>query len=342
MATIREIAALAGVSRGTVDRVLNRRGAVSPETEKKILEIARAVRYTPNRAGIVLAAQKKNLRLGLIVFGQGNPFFDKVLDGAAKKAEELSCYNCNILTRRVGVDTDEMVRAVDALVEEGIHGLAIAPGNDDSMRHKIDALSERGIPVVTLNTDIEYCSRLAYVGSDYYEGGRTAAGLVHLVTAPAGAPVHVGIISGSSQILCHTRRIAGFRERILECYPQISVSTIVYNHDDDIESYRLTAALLASHPEINALYLGSAGVEGACRALMASGRQESIRVISHDAIAATEQLLRDGLIAATICQQPEKQGALPLELLFSYLTTGVRPESDCYYLDSDIRIRENI
>ena len=42
MATIKEIAALAGVSRGTVDRVLNNRGSVSPATAEKINEIAKA------------------------------------------------------------------------------------------------------------------------------------------------------------------------------------------------------------------------------------------------------------------------------------------------------------
>ena len=59
MATIKEIAALAGVSRGTVDRVLNDRGAVNPETAEKIRKIAKELDYKPNRAGLVLAAQKK-------------------------------------------------------------------------------------------------------------------------------------------------------------------------------------------------------------------------------------------------------------------------------------------
>ena len=51
MATIKEIAALAGVSRGTVDRVLNHRGDVNPQTEEKIMKIVRALDYKPNKAG---------------------------------------------------------------------------------------------------------------------------------------------------------------------------------------------------------------------------------------------------------------------------------------------------
>lgn len=74
MATIKEIAALAGVSRGTVDRVLNDRGAVNPETAEKIRKIAKELDYKPNRAGLVLAAQKKRLKLGVILFSTGNPF----------------------------------------------------------------------------------------------------------------------------------------------------------------------------------------------------------------------------------------------------------------------------
>ena len=52
MATMKEIAQLAGVSRGTVDRVLNHRGAVNEDTRKKVLEIAELLKYQPNKAGI--------------------------------------------------------------------------------------------------------------------------------------------------------------------------------------------------------------------------------------------------------------------------------------------------
>lgn len=62
MTTIKDIADLAGVSRGTVDRVLNNRGAVHPKTAEKIMEIVRALDYRPNKAGLALAAQKKGIR----------------------------------------------------------------------------------------------------------------------------------------------------------------------------------------------------------------------------------------------------------------------------------------
>ncbi|MBQ9136675.1 MAG: LacI family DNA-binding transcriptional regulator, partial [Lachnospiraceae bacterium] len=111
MATIKEIAELAGVSRGTVDRVLNNRGSVNQATAEKILEIAKALDYKPNRAGIVLAAQKKRLKLGVILFSVDNPFFDDVLTGVNKKAEELAGYNCTVIVKQVHFNIAEQLRA---------------------------------------------------------------------------------------------------------------------------------------------------------------------------------------------------------------------------------------
>ena len=93
MVTIKEIADLANVSRGTVDRVLNNRGSVNPQTARKVREIAQTLGYKPNKAGMALAAQKKKLRIGVILFGPENPFFQRVLEGVSAKAEELAAYD---------------------------------------------------------------------------------------------------------------------------------------------------------------------------------------------------------------------------------------------------------
>ena len=118
MATIKEIAALAGVSRGTVDRVLNDRGAVNPETAEKIRKIAKELDYKPNRAGLVLAAQKKRLKLGVILFSTGNPFFQDVLAGINEKAEELAGYNCTVITKQISFGVEAQLQAVKELLAE--------------------------------------------------------------------------------------------------------------------------------------------------------------------------------------------------------------------------------
>ena len=314
MATIKEIAELAGVSRGTVDRVLNNRGSVNPRTARKILEIAQALDYKPNKAGIVLAAQKKNLKIGVILFDTGNPFFDDVLEGVNRKSRELGGYNCSVLVSRVGFDLEAQLHAMDEMVSQGVNGIVLSPYNDPLICDKINELNAREIPVITTNTDIENSSRLAYVGCNFYRSGETAAGLMHLI---AGDEVYAGIVTGSSKVLCHT------------------------DSDDEFESYDRTLRLLKEHPEINGLYFAAGGVYGGCRAVLAAGRKD-ITIISCDKVSTTREMVLQGVIAATICQQPLIQGTKPLDLMFSCLTTGEKPEKEYHYTTVDIRIRENI
>ena len=339
MATIKEIAALAGVSRGTVDRVLNDRGAVNPETAEKIRKIAKELDYKPNRAGLVLAAQKKRLKLGVILFSTGNPFFQDVLTGINEKAEELAGYNCTVITKQISFGVEAQLQAVKELLAEEVNGIAMTPYNDERIRDCINTLYEQGIPVVTLNTDIENSRRIAYVGSNYTRSGATAAGLLQLMTS---GTVNVGIVTGSSNILCHTERIVGFLKTLEPFSDRIRVVDTVEIHDDEVESYEKTTTLLSKHPEINALFFAAGGVYGGCRSVEALGKKKAIRIIAFDLVPTTRQMLENGTIAATICQQPKIQGSNPLSLLFAYLTTGENPEKEYNYVAVDIRIKENI
>lgn len=338
MATIREIAELAGVSRGTVDRVLNNRGSVNAATAALVRDIAARLDYRPNPAGIALAAQRKNVKLGVLLFDTKNPFFEEVWKGVLEKEEELAGYNCTVFKKSVGFSAQEQLAAMEELEQQGIDGLVISPFNDPSVAVYIDRLSQKGIPVITTNTDIHNSLRLAFVGSDFYRCGQTAAGLMQLITA---GDVCVGIITGSSQVLCHTDRIKGFCDRISERYPRIRVVGTIENSDDDFESYDKTKSLLERHPEINALYFTAAGVYGGCRALIASGRKD-IRVIAYDKIPSTQEAMEENIISAVICQQPKVQGAKPLQLLFDYLMTGQTPDRELYYTAVDVRILENL
>ncbi|MFG6367338.1 MAG: LacI family DNA-binding transcriptional regulator [Lachnospiraceae bacterium] len=339
MATIKEIAALAGVSRGTVDRVLNNRGSVNPVTAEKIKDIAKALDYKPNKAGLALAAQKKKSKLGVILFLADNPFFADVLKGVNEKAQDLAGYNCTVLVKQIPINVDAQLCAIDELVHEEVNGIALAPQNDDRIRLRINTLYEQGIPVITLNTDIEKSKRIAYVGSNYSKSGKTAAGLLRLMTHDI---VQIGIITGSSDILCHTERIAGFTEALIPYQKRMHIVSIVETHDDEIESYEQTSKLLREHPEINALFFAAGGVYGGCRAIDSLGLAGQLCAIAYDKADTTEHFLQKGILSAIICQQPRIQGQKPLDLLFNYLTSGELPDREYYYTAVDIRIFENI
>ncbi|MCL2857453.1 MAG: LacI family DNA-binding transcriptional regulator [Oscillospiraceae bacterium] len=345
MATIKDIANLAGVSRGTVDRVLNNRGAVRPEIAERVHSIAQTLNYSPNIAGKTLAIRKKNLRFGFILFASttSNPFFLDVVRGIESRALGLQEYGVSVNTRYAKIDDPELQASlIDGLAKSGIDGLAITPINHPVVIERVRELTQAGVPVVTVNTDIKDSDkslRLAYVGSDCFKSGETAAGLMNLVT---GGQANVGIIIGHPLVDGHAERSAGFTQKVAQAYSGLNIVGTTVNYDDDLKSFAATKQFLQQHKQINALYLASAGVEGACKAVEETGLAGKIKIISHDSTATTRKLIHNGAIVATITQQPFTQGTKPLDILMNYVGMGIRPEHEFFYTKIEIRIRENI
>lgn len=338
MATIKEIAELAGVSRGTVDRVLNNRGSVNEETAEKIRAIIRQLGYKPNPAGIALAAQKNKYLIGIILFSRKNPFFDDVMQGFSNKAEELSLYGCKISVKRVAYHPQAQLSAIRACLKEGVQGLIITPYNDVSIQEELNKLIRSGIPVITVNSDAENVRRLSYVGSDYYNSGKAAGSLMKLVTS---GPVRLGIINGDNNILCHTQRISGFVDTLSDDR-RFKVVCQGESLDDDKIGYELVSGMLKEHPELNAFYFTAAGVYGGCRAIVELAPNRDIKVITFDEVPTTVEMMQKGIITATICQEPYWQGSRSLELMFFYLSDRKTDIKDSYYAELSVKIKEII
>lgn len=339
MATIKEIAELAGVSRGTVDRVLNHRGSVNAETEKKVLEIAELLNYQPNKAGMALAAQKKKYTIGVLLFDAEHPFYDEVLIGLTAKLNELSIYGCTLLTKRTSYDPDAQLEAIDALCEEGIHGLILSPCDTPRLQHRIDSLWDIGIPCVTLNADLPSSKRIAYVGCDYYKSGKIAANLLQLL---GFGIMKVGIVTGTHNRTSHEERVRGFSDYITNCRLPVQITDIRENADDDYHCYDVVSSMLSENPGINAVYLTASGVYGGCRAIQNSSLSKMPLVLAFDATPSTREMLETGIVTATICQNPQEQGACALSLLIDYLLTDKLPEQTLIHTNLDIKIKESL
>jgi LacI family transcriptional regulator len=259
------------------------------------------------------------------------------MDGVSKKALELEDYGVSTITKRVDFEVEDQLVAMDELLQEEIHGLLIAPYNDEKIRAKIDEFMERQIPVVTVNTDIEGSKRIAYVGSDYFQSGRVAAGMFGLLMQNSA---ELAIITGSSNVLCHSERIRGFKEVLEADYPDIHIAEIRENHDDEFESYAITKQILENYPKMDALFFTAAGVWGGCKAVIESRRK--VKVVTFDEVPTTLDMLKEGIISVTIGQQPFRQGFKALDVLFEHLTSGTIPDASSCIIELTMKIKENI
>lgn len=338
--TIKQIADLCGVSRGTVDRVLNGRGKVKPETQERVLRTIQQFGYTKNIAGKALTLKKTKPSIGAVISSEGNPFFDDVIEGFSKAEKELVDYGVTLRLRSIrGYDVDRQIAMIDELVQSGITALVIQPINDRRISEKISELARQGIPTVTVNTDIENTARRCYVGSDYTAGGVTAAGVMRVVT---GGRANLGIVAGVSMLLGHDQRREGFERHIHEVCPDIDIVESVSAMDDTEHSYRMTLSMLKRNPQIDAIFIVAAGAEGACRAVLELGLEHTIRVVAFDVVPATVQMMQTGLVRAVICQQPLRQGYESVMAAFDILLSGEPKQGSRIIMEHQIKILENL
>ena len=337
MVTIKQIAELCGVSRGTVDRVLNDRGNVKPEKRQLVLDTAKKLHYQPNPAGKALAARKKNPVVGVLIASEGVHFFDDVLLTMQKAAKKYESYGMKVILRSMrGFSVEEQCRIIDELHEE-VNALIINPVNHPEVIKKLDQLVDDGVFVVTINNDVESSRRHCYVGTDYFKGGETAGALLQMIGPKS---IRAGVLLGSLNMLGHRQRLNGFL-KILEKHPDFQFMGVKENNDDDMISYEETRQLLTSHPETNALFVVSSGAYGAARAVLTMNRRDIVMIV-FDTIPSTIRMMRDHVIQCAIYQHPHQQGRRAMQVVFDYLVNGIRPEYEKYIIRNEIRILENV
>lgn len=308
--TVKEIAELAGVSRGTVDRALKNRAGVSPQTKERVLNIAKQYNYKPNLIGKALAFSKHDVTVEVILNSIGNPFFDEVKKGIYAAEKEYADYGLKInITELKGYNVDDIINVLDNLPED-TKNIVLTPIDDATLAKKVDALINSNVNVITLSSDITDSKRISYVGCDYFKSGEIAGRLVGLLS---GGNANLCIVTGSSMHKGHRLRVDGVREIASE-YENIKIIDVIENNDDNQRAYESMKQILANNSKIDFVCITAGGVAGTLQAIEES--QRKIKVCSFDVIQATRKAMENGKILATICQQPFEQGYNSIKSIF--------------------------
>ncbi|MGM7698070.1 LacI family DNA-binding transcriptional regulator [Microbacterium sp. A84] len=200
--SVRDVAAAASVSVGTVSNVLNHPEKVSPATVERVLAVISELGFVRNDAARQLRAGRSR-SIGMVVLDASNPFFAAVARGAESRAEE------DRLSVLLGNSDDDVVREdsyLELFREQRVRGVLITPASHAA--EKLARLQEAGIPVVLVDHEIsesEFCS----VSVDDVEGGYLAAS--HLLEQGRRRLCFVG---GSSSIAQVAHRLEGARRAV--------------------------------------------------------------------------------------------------------------------------------
>lgn len=336
--TMKQIAELAQVSRGTVDRALNDRPGVNEETRKRIREIADRLNYQPNLLGKALSKKQRRFTIGVII--PDGPFFQEIWEGMRQAEIHYAEYGIRfIFMGRDHVRIEQGLGELDKLLSYNIDGLILPPVKSTKIERLIQKLTQEGKPVITYSSDLPDSSRCCFVGQDAYCAGRVAATLLGKLMHGKGKVLMETSTVGLSGIY---RRAEGFVDKMRECYPHIEITELYNNASLPIYSLQNMKDYLKENSDISGIFINIAFEDPLPQAVGLLHLKEQIPVVAVDALPSLVEAIRNGLVDFTITQNPFQQGYLPIQLMADYLIYGKKPEKEYYLMPIEIRSDENL
>lgn len=298
--TVHDIAAEAGVSLATVDRVLNDRPGVRAPTRERVRAAIAKLGFVRDVAAANLA-KSRVYPLTFILPNNDNSFMQAL-------RAEVEAARLRGPTERTAIsvvtvpafDIDSLVAALQSPDAEKPAGIAVVAVDAAPVRAAVDRLEEDGIPVVTLVSDLADSRRTHFAGVDNEAAGRTAAALMGRFLH--GEKGELAVIAGSLTVRDHRQRLEGFLAGLKADYPDLAVLPVVEGYDEPSKVHEKISALFRHKPNLLGIYSLGAGNRGLIRALRERQPKRRLPVIVHELTKHTRAALTDGLIDIVLNQ----------------------------------------
>ncbi|MDN5214472.1 LacI family DNA-binding transcriptional regulator [Fulvivirgaceae bacterium BMA12] len=323
--TIKEIAKLAKVSRGTVDRILHQRGNVSDKARQKVEDILKRIDYSPNIIARSLKANKKNRVVVLLPSNEKDSYWDQSVNGILEATKKANQFNVSIDIKKFDVDhPDSFNKLVNEIFIDPPEGILLAPlFYDQSLDFLVKCISAN-IPYILFNTHIEDSQSLCFIGQDLFASGRVSADLLNLIKIPNKRILIIHFDEDPDTSNHLKEKEIGFRRYFEE--KRISVV---------IESMRLSSHLadhaeeqlqeIFGHDDIGGIYVSTSKAHIIADFLQKKSLQK-IPLVGYDLIAENINYLKSGEINFLINQNPKLQAYLGTSYLSDFLVFGKKIE----------------
>jgi LacI family transcriptional regulator len=339
---IKDIAKLAGVSPGTVDRVIHKRGEVSEGTRKKVQSILNKSDYKPDIVARALTSKKTYLFSVIMpVSVNGNDFWQAPEAGIDRALGEVERFGIKINRYLFNqFDRDSFAAKAFDLLADRPDGILFAPVfMDDSIRF-IRECQLRKIPVALFNSNIEEEGVKSYIGQDSFQSGYLGA---RLLKYGLEAPSDVLIINLAARKDNYNHvilRETGFR-KYFEDHPEpgLRLHTIDTNHSlDEKLTNELDKSL--SQLKVSGIFVTNSRVYKVAQYLELK-QVKNIRLIGYDLLPANIKGLKNSTIDFLFSQRPAEQAYKGIITLFNLavLNKKVLPVQ---HMPIDIINKENI
>ncbi len=217
-------------------------------------------------------------------------------------------------------DNDQLLKFLDRMVSVKVDGI-ITQGVEG--RRFVDLVQkgvERGIPILTVDTDVKSSARKAYVGTDNFYAGQLAGKTVIENTI---GEQFIGIVTGRFDAINQQERLAGFKEAI-QSTDRIHIVGIRESNITQMGAAQAAYSLLKEYPSITVL-VGLSALDGIgmVEGLHEIAPNKDVYITAFDILPETLQLIRKGKINATIAQYPKEMGHKAIEAMIQLQKDGL-------------------
>jgi len=339
---IKDIAKKAGVSAGTVDRVLHNRGEVSEKTKEKVFSITKELDYTPDILARTLAKKNKYTFATLLPeTSQNSSYWDFPKSGIEKALLELSHFKITLKNFTFNLnDNASFVKKFKKLLTDNIDAILTVPLFSNETITLIKACQIKKIPYVFIDSNLAEANPLSYIGQNAYQSGQLAAHLMSLTILTSGNLLIITFAKDPDNILYLSKRTDGFKDffKRKADFKNISLKEVFIH--ETLEKSINRALYKSINNETQGIFVPNSRVFRIANFLNQS-HIKNIKVIGYDLIPANIEFLKKGYIDFIISQRPEEQGYRGIMTLYNHLLLNKEVEP-LQYLPIDILTKENI
>lgn len=308
MATIKEIAEAAGVSVGTVDRILHNRGRFSVITAEKIHKLVKEMGYTPNlHARGLKKTVKHSFSVVIPQINQDDGYWNLVIEGIKLAGDELKTFGTEINIYHFDRYSEESYKKafLNAINDDSI-GMLITPVRQNQSKELLNSCSK---PYLFIDSDIpDIDEKLTYIGQDSRKSGVLSAKLMSLlVSKKSSASILVIYPYGENNHL--DERVSGFTECLKKVIEDPKINILKMNEHRDLNNF-----IVSSDNTYDGIFVANSLVYS-----VASTLNMDIPLIGYDIIPQHTNLISDGTIDFIITQEPKVQGRLGIRTLYDVI-----------------------
>ena len=340
---IKDIAERAGVSVGTVDRVLHERPNVSPKALEKVKKALEEMDYKPNMYASALAYNKSYNFFCIIPKHESEAYWEEVEEGVAEACERRRDFRVSAQMMYYNrFSTDTFVRTMNDCLKQQPDGVIIVPSKLDVTRKFTDLLHEQNIPFILLDSNMPDLRPLSFFGQDSFSSGYFAARML-MMLAPKEKEIMLmkQMRSGNVASRQQENRETGFRHYMHDHFPKVVIHEINLSLDEKRENYdTILEKFFCEHPHVHHCITFNSKAHLVGEFLQRTNRRD-IQIMGYDMVPKNADCVRQGSISFLIAQHGYMQGYSCIECLFNaiVLKKVVEPVN---YMPIELLTKENI